>query len=535
MIKDISSLFGKGVYPILDNAQAIELEKQTLHSSEDEWSAMQQVGKKTSLEVLQDFQELKPIPENLTLLVLCGKGKNGGDSLLVADYIMRTMPRAKVAVLLTANSRDELHPLTEKALKEVEERVSLYEWAQDSGQSALDTLIQNEFGKAGTIDICIDGLLGLGFNPPLKEGLATIISLINESEKIHVRVSIDIPSGLSEFQVNDELYVKSDFCYLAGIPKQALFKRHSALSRIRFIDIGLMHGTNKTKGEYEEYYLDGCCLDALRTLRPVNGEKRVFGHLFIIAGSALMPGALLMSVKAAIQSGAGLVTAFAPASIVSSLSAQVPEAMWIPLPETNYGTISTQASDVILSYSKNATAIMAGPGLGLSRDTEIVIQEILQKTNVPILLDADTLVPRVLEVIQKGKHNAQQIVLTPHLGEFLRMTKLAEITFNPSNLINIVKNIGATVVLKGAMTRICDGEKIYINTRGGPVFSRGGSGDILAGIIGAQLAQGNGDVTVASALGVTIHGTAGEYLARNRGQVMVRTTEVLDYLPQVIR
>jgi len=121
------------------------------------------------------------------------------------------------------------------------------------------------------------------------------------------------------------------------------------------------------------------------------------------------------------------------------------------------------------------------------------------------------------------------------LGEFLRMTKLAEFTFNPENLVNIVKNIGATVVLKGAMTRICDEEKIYINTRGGPVFSRGGSGDILAGIIGAQLAQGLGDVTIASALGVTIHGMAGEYLARDRGQIMVRTTEVLDYLPQVIR
>ena len=535
MIKTISSLIGKGVYPILDTTQAIELENQSLHSSEDEWSAMKRVGHKTSVEVLKDFKELKPIPENLTVLVLCGKGKNGGDSLLVADYLMRTLPRAKVVVLLASGARDQLHPLTEKALKEVEERVSLHEWTEKSDRSALDTLINNEFGEAGTIDICIDGLLGLGFKPPLKEGLSRIVSLVNESERIRVRVSIDLPSGLSEFQVNDELYFKSDFCYLAGIPKQAVFKRHSAFTRIRFIDIGLMKGINEIDEECRQYYLNSNCLDVLKTLRPVNVEKRIFGHLFIIAGSALMPGALLMSVKAAIQSGAGLVTAFAPSSIVPSLSAQVPEAMWIPLPETNFGTISARASDVILNYANNATAIMAGPGLGLSRDTEMVIQEILQKTNIPILLDADTLVPRILEIIQKGKHNAKQIVLTPHLGEFLRMTKLVEFNFNPNNLINLIKNIGATVVLKGAMTRICDGERIYINTRGGPVFSRGGSGDILAGIIGAQLAQGIGDVTVASALGVTIHGTAGECLARNRGQIMVRTTEVLDYLPQVIR
>ena len=143
----------------------------------------------------------------------------------------------------------------------------------------------------------------------MKEGLSKIVSLINESEGINVRVSIDIPSGLSEFQVNDELYFKSDFCYLAGIPKLAVFKRHSAITRIRFIDIGLMKGVYGIDDSCKEYYLDSDCLDVFKTLRPVNAEKRVYGHLFIIAGSALMPGALLMSVKAAIQSGAGLVTA----------------------------------------------------------------------------------------------------------------------------------------------------------------------------------------------------------------------------------
>lgn len=534
MRREIDSLISRGVYPILDTHQAVNLEKKLLPSSEDEWSAMKKVGYKTSLEVLKDYQELKPIPEILTMLVLCGKGKNGGDSLLVADYIMRAMPRAKVAVLL-ASERNELDPLTEKALKEVEERVSVHEWAKDSSQSTLDALIKNKFGNTGTINICIDGLLGLGFKSPLKGAISHLVSLINDSEKIDVRVSIDVPTGVSELEIVDELYFKADFCYLAGIPKQALFKRNSALARVRLIDIGLMEGISDLEGECDQYYLNSNCLDVIRKLRPVNVEKRVFGHLFIVGGSGLMPGALLMSVKAAIQSGAGLVTAFAPGSILSSLSAQAPEAMWIPLPETNFGTVSSRAADVVLSHIHHATAIVAGPGLGRSRDTEMMIQEIIQKTNVPILLDADALVPRILEIIQKGKHTSKQIVLTPHFGEFLRMSKLMNFTFDSKSLIKMVKNIGATVVLKGAMTRICNGEKIYINTRGGPVFSRGGSGDILAGIIGAQMAQGYSDIALASALGVLIHGIAGEHLARNRGQIMVRTTEVLDYLPQVLR
>ena len=108
--------------------------------------------------------------------------------------------------------------------------------------------------------------------------------------------------------------------------------------------------------------------------------------------------------------------------------------MWVPLPETSFGTIGAQASEVILSNVNRATAIVAGPGLGLSRDTEMVIQEILQKTNVPILLDADALVPRVLEIIQKGKHNSKNYT-NSHLGEFFRMTKLIDFDFSPKILL----------------------------------------------------------------------------------------------------
>ena len=498
MVKDINSLVGKGIYPILDNSQAILMEKELLQSSESEWMAMKEVGYKTSTEVLRDFQELMPIPENMTVLVLCGKGKNGGDSLLVADYIMRTMPRSRVVVLAT-DARDELHPLTQKALEEVKERVSLYEWTKESEESLLDQLIKNEYGYTGRINICIDGLLGSGFMPPLKETHSEIVSLVNNNEKIDLRISVDLPTGLCEYEVEDELYFKSDFCYITAIPKRAVFKYLSGISRIRFIDIGLLEQADYLQDIQEQYLLSSRCLNIYKVLRPVNSEKRSFGHLFIIGGSVSMPGALLMSVKAALKSGVGLVTALAPGSIIPFLSAQVPEAMWVPLPETSFGTIGAQASEVILSNVNRATAIVAGPGLGLSRDTEMVIQEILQKTNVPILLDADALVPRVLEIIQKGKHNSKKIILTPHLGEFFRMTKLIDFDFSPKNFIDIVKNIGATIVLKGSITRICDGEKIYINTRGGPVFSRAGSGDILAGIIGAQLSQNQFSVQLAPA------------------------------------
>ena len=249
-----------------------------------------------------------------------------------------------------------------------------------------------------------------------------------------------------------------------------------------------------------------------------------------------MPGALLMTVQAAIQSGVGLVTVFAPASIVPTLSAHVPEAIWIALPETVVGTINTNAGDIILEKIARATAIVIGPGLGNNRETEYVVQQLINRANIPIVLDADALMPRVLESIHKRKSiGTTQIILTPHMGEFLRMFKLSSVNLETKAFLSLIKTMDVTVVLKGAITRICNGEKLILSSRGGPVLSRGGSGDMLAGIIGSRIAQKNIDLLAAAALSVLIHGCAAELLAREKGQTFVRTTDVLNYLPKVIR
>lgn len=534
MTENQTPFVSKGIIPILSNSIAIELEKTVLLSPEDEWKAMQRVGVAMAKELLEDFKELKPVPGSISVLLLCGKGKNGGDGVLVCDNLLRELPRAKVSVVLLCK-KTELNPLTKKALSEVEERIVLHECPEGLDETKLQALLDTDFGCDQAINLCIDGLLGLGFKPPLKGMLSETITAVNTCDRFEVRVSVDLPSGVSESE-NKSVF-RADFSYLAGIPKACAFQGNARYGRLRFIDIGLM---NQARGraldlETKLFYIDPVFINPLASIRRANVDKRALGHLFIIGGSRYMPGALMMSVKAAIQSGIGLVTAFAPSSITATLAAQVPEAMWIPLPENGMGTLSQQAAEIVLNQANEATAILIGPGLGRTQDTESFVQKVLQGVAQPIVLDADALMPRVIEMIQKGRKNSQHIVLTPHFGEFLRMTKLAEVRLETDSLLRIIKNIGATVVLKGAFTRISDGKALYINSRGGPVFSRGGSGDLLAGIIGTQLAQQDQSALTASINGVLIHGLAGESLARNSGQIMVRTTQILDHLPQVLR
>lgn len=242
-----------------------------------------------------------------------------------------------------------------------------------------------------------------------------------------------------------------------------------------------------------------------------------------------------MSVQAAVRSGVGLVTAFAPASVAASLSAQVPEAMWIPWPETSNGTLSPRAMPLLMERIGQASALLVGPGMGRDRNTEMLAQEVATKVELPVVFDGDGLRSRVVEIAQKRKSSCGKVVVTPHMGEFMRIAKIHEPDYSAETLLGFSKIYRVITLLKGANTRICDGESIHYNTTGGPVLSRGGSGDLLSGLVSGMIAQNNSDVMTAAARGVMLHGLAAQRLARARGQIMVRTTQLLDFLPDVMR
>jgi NAD(P)H-hydrate epimerase len=520
------------LHPVLSCEQALAYESSVLTDEASEWSAMKSAGKGIARLVIQDYSELRPAPEHLRILALIGKGNNGGDALIACGQLLADFPRARVDLILTTPP-DELRALAARALQQLEGRVHAHQLEAVSDTDTITQQLDEASGGKG-YHICIDGLLGMSFKPPVREAMVTLIRAVNQYEAIDLRAAVDLPSGMGD-DPDPDIRFDADFTYATGIVKQPLFAGIADCGRVRYVDLEFFIRPQAESLKVKESILTTAVLDPLRRLRPASVDKRAFGHLFVVGGSAYMPGALLMSVQAAVRSGVGLVTAFAPASVASVLSAQVPEAMWIPWPETANGTLSPRAMPLLLDRVKDASAVLVGPGMGKDRHTEVMVQEIVRSVEVPIVLDADALRVRVVEVAQKRRSHFGRIVLTPHMGEFMRIAKLADANYTAEALLKFCQSNQVITVLKGPNTRICDGESVIYNTQGGPVLSRGGSGDILAGLIGGMIAQDRQDVPTSVARGLMLHGLAAQCLARAKGQVAVQTTQLLDFLPEVLR
>ena len=520
-------------HPALSCQEAKVLESRILVDEAAEWTAMKMAGQGIAQQLVQDYTELCSPPECLRILALIGKGNNGGDALIACGQLLADFPRARVFLILTLPA-EELRPLAVRALQELEGRVEAHQVSGQKGVSEITQMLSDVAGSEG-FHICIDGLLGMAFSPPLCEPLASLIEAVNTFEAINLRASVDLPSGKGDSVKNDTITFQADFTYATGIAKKPIFEGIAECGRIRYVDLGFFKAFQAESIKTKEYILTSAVLDPLRSLRPAAVDKRAFGHLFIVGGSAYMPGALLMAVQAAVRSGVGLVTAFAPASVASALAAQVPEAMWIPWPETGNGTLSPHAMPLLLDRINNASAVLVGPGMGKDRNTQMVTQEIVELVELPILLDADALRVRVMKVAQKRRTHYGRIVITPHMGEFMRIAKLAEANYSIEVILDFSEAHRVLTVLKGANTRICDGKSVIYNTQGGPVLSRGGSGDLLSGLIGGMIAQNSVCVPTAVARGIMLHGMAAQLLARAKGQIAVHTTQLLDYLPKVLR
>jgi NAD(P)H-hydrate epimerase len=252
--------------------------------------------------------------------------------------------------------------------------------------------------------------------------------------------------------------------------------------------------------------------------RPKTSHKGDFGHVLIIAGSKDKMGAGLLAAHGALRSGAGLVTAFVPERLAPEYAARHPEAMWVGCPETAKGGLALGTLGLVQERLSRATALLMGPGMSAEPEALGTAEAIVRNTNIPLVLDADALRP---EVITRVKD--KPFIGTPHAGEFHR---IAPELFTAGQFTAP----HGILVLKGPMTRVTEGKTIYHSPFGGPVLARGGSGDLLAGLIGGLLAQKPEDLLLAACRGVVWHGRAADLLARARGQVAVEISEILEQL-----
>jgi hydroxyethylthiazole kinase-like uncharacterized protein yjeF len=503
-----------GTVPILSCAEARALEARLFDGDEArEWVAMQRAGLGIAEAVLTDAKEIGGLPPKARILVLVGKGHNGGDALIAAASILRTLPLASAEVVFVFGER-ALRPLAAKAWRELTQSArERIEWRQaslpvDAEPRQAGTPAATHGTPAATAyDLCLDGIFGFQFRPPAEPRVAAFIAQVN-ALSIRLRAAVDLPSaGL--FQ--------ADFTYGTGSVKAPVIGAPEA-GRVRYLDLGFFAGNESGTARV----LPASILSPLAGLRSPQSDKRSYGHVFVVGGARQFPGAILMTVLAALRSGAGLVTAFVPESVVAAFAARAPEAMWVGWPETPEGGLALEGEHLLRERLERATALVIGPGLGREAESLALAASIVKASRVPLVIDADALQPQIVDEGQAAR------ILTPHAGELARIDRSAGEQRGASAFEKIV-------VQKGPVTRICHGEVTYHSFLGGPVLARGGSGDLLAGLTGGLLAQTPREPLLAAARGVVWHGMAADELARAKGQTPICVTQLLDFLSAALR
>lgn len=502
--------------PVLSCAEAAAWEAARLPDASAVWPVMQRAGAALARAVLEDFRELGGLPDRARLLVLAGKGHNGGDALLAARDLLLARPQAH-ATLLTAFGPDALRPLACRALD------SLRALGPDR---VRETTLPELKRALAAEDVCLDGVFGFQFRPPLDAATAELLAWVNTHPRLRLRAAVDLPSGLGGAGADGTVF-RADFTYATGIVKSPLLDpAHAGLvGRIRYLDLGFFAdgaepAAPAADGATRPRVLLPELLRPLAQLRATTSDKRTFGHLLVVGGSRRYPGAVLMAVRAALRSGVGLLTAAVPASLVPECAARFPEAMWLGWPENSAGGLGMEALGPLLEAAGRADAGLIGPGLGADPETLAATETLVRQIPLPTLLDADALRPPVVAAAA-----GRPAILTPHAGELARLGGAAGVP------------PGMVLVAKGYPTRVHAAATTGVSVFGGPVLARGGSGDLLAGLTAGLLAQAAAAGTLApehlwlaAARGVVWHGLAADLLARDRGQVAVQTTQWFDYL-----
>ncbi len=423
------------------------------------------------------------------VLVVCGKGNNGGDGLVAARLLHQ---RGRQVQLLFTTPVDELNQLCRQQYEALP--ASLRE-------NVLADFPSNFSG------VVIDGILGTGFQGQLKPALQRLIKSINAS-KCYI-LSIDIPSGLDGKDGSGDLCVRADLTVTMVAPKMGMFRCANGIRATGRLVVAHLPGEELLGGLTKGPHCFG--EEDARALMPRNdfdAHKYQRGCVTVIGGSEAYPGAPILAATGALYAGAGLVTAMLPKNATPLCA--VPQAL-----------IVDKSGDQ--RHLKRAGALVVGPGMSTSEEARQRLLPLLDMT-CPMVLDADALnlLATMPQFLSRSHPNW---VLTPHEGEIGRLFAALKIAYTSdylrSSTQKLAKALGCHIVLKGARTMVvapdyADDSYTY-NLSGCPALGTAGSGDVLSGVIGALLARGMA-IPDAARLGVWLHGRAGELLSAPRGQ-----------------
>ena len=455
------------------------------------------------------------------VVVLCGKGNNGGDGFVVARRLRAR--RARVRVLLAAR-RAEL--AGDAAWAAARWRGPVEEVADPPGARVAAALAD--------ADVVVDALLGTGVTGPARGATAALIDLMNAAGR--PVVALDLPSGLSaDHGALLGPAVRADLTLTFAAWKRGLLLHPGAAQagRVEVVPIGVPLG-EIVRG-IETFILEAD--DVRLAPRASDAHKGTFGHLLVVGGSLGKTGAAGLAGLAALRAGAGLCTVATAASQQPVVAGLGMELMTEALPETEAGSVSSKGLGRLRELAERVDALAVGPGLGLHPDTQELVRRLTAECARPLVLDADALTALAghLDTLAGA---AGPRALTPHPGEMARLVErtVPEVQADRIETVrSFCRRHQVALVLKGAGSVIGapDGS-VFINPTGNPGMAKGGSGDVLTGLVGALLARGLQPLA-ALQVGVFLHGRAGDLAADRWGQEGMIAGDIVAAIPAALR
>ncbi len=467
-----------------------------------------------------------------TILVVCGKGNNGGDGYVVARHLFNR--GAKIIVVLIGKA-SELKGDAKTNFENIRQMALRF---KKSGMLQIKELKSKRMLKLlPRADIVVDAIFGTGFSGKVREPYKSVIDWINKYNA--KKVSIDIPSGLNADSGDIEnVAIKSDLTVTMGLKKIGLIIGNgiSYSGKIEVVDISMPREIIAFQ-KPKTFVVHPEDVRKILPKRPLNAHKHSVGKIFVLAGSPGFTGAAAMTASTAMRSGAGAVILGTPNSVYPILAKKLTEVMVEPLPDTEEGTLSRAAYDKILGHLKWSDLMICGPGISRNPETCKLVWRIISEYNKPLLIDADGLNNLSEKISFLKNHKSRDIIITPHTGELSRLTGIssAEIEKDRVSIARqVARQFGLTLVLKGAPTVTANEDGyVYINSTGNPGMASAGMGDILAGLIGGLWAQGM-NRTEAAYVGVYLHGYAGDLAKNKYGERSLLAMDVQDFLPKSI-
>jgi ADP-dependent NAD(P)H-hydrate dehydratase / NAD(P)H-hydrate epimerase len=504
---------------VLTAAQMREVDRQTIELGIPGLVLMENAGHRV-VEVLDE--QFAPLSDH-HVVVLCGKGNNGGDGFVVARQLHTRLQPARLDVVFPDD------PATLKGDAAANYRMLL------ACGCRVDDEISDEMRGATLV---LDALLGTGLTGPARGPTADLIGEINRGFPGARVVAVDLPSGLASDsgEIPGEA-VRADFSVTFTAPKicQLLPPASDLVGELEVGEIGSPPELYEDDEEIWFAVNDPELFADLLEERQPGGHKGTYGHALVVGGSRGKTGAAAMAGMAALRAGAGLVTVATAESALPVVASHSPEVMTEALPETGDGAISTKAFDYgkIGAIVAGKAVLAIGPGLGTDPETVDFVRRAVADVELPTVIDADGL--NALPAEFTGRPS---MVLTPHPGEMGRLCgkTTAEVM---SDRLSVARSYAmereVMLVLKGQRTLVAapDG-RVWVNLTGTPALGTGGTGDILTGLIAGLIAQFPDQVEEAVLAAVWLHGLAGELGAAEIGEQGLIASDLLSYLPEAI-